>query len=579
MLSRRVPLMGLGSEPAQVMHPPNSSRHPPLGPIDRAGSSTYRLALAALVASGLAAIMVIDRATWFYFDEWAFLGYHQDLQRQGQWARSLFAPHNEHWSTVPMLVYEGLLSTVGLRSYLPYLAVLVALHGLVVWLLAGLLLRHSTSWRPTLLVLAPVMVFGAGAENLTWAFQIGFVGSVASGLAHLSMVDHDGPVGRRDVAGLAIGLVGLMCSGIAVTMTVVVALLLLVRRRWAAAALAVGPLAVAYGVWYVAIGNEGGGAPRPTNAQLTELPAYVWQGITATLEGLTGLPGTGPVFVVLLLAYVASRRELRSLLLPLASAAGAVALFMITGYGRVSLGVEQAASSRYVYVAAMLMIPLVGAAVGYAWERFATFAPVLLLVVAWSVAVNVLTLVREADVFAERGQESRRLIEAAALLPEALPADPTSQPSPTWAPDLNLAQLRALIAEGALPSSTSTADTMEHVARDLVTVRPPDAPSRPALVARPIAGSLRWDSELCATGVDTASFAIDLTQRGELNVVSPDERALAYVVRNPISGIESTTHELALEAGVMVDVDLLAVGLETVVTLPPGVTACGIRLA
>ena len=76
--------------------------------------------------------------------------------------------------------------------------------------------------------------FGSGAENILVAFQITFVGSLVFGLAQLLLADHDGPLDRRDWFGLLAGLAGLMCSGVAVTMTVIVGV-----RDAAAARLAV----------------------------------------------------------------------------------------------------------------------------------------------------------------------------------------------------------------------------------------------------------------------------------------------------------------------------------------------------
>ena len=53
---------------------------------------------------------------WFIADEWAFLA-----DRDGGDLGDLLRPQNEHWSTIPILVYRGLWHVVGLRSYVPYL--------------------------------------------------------------------------------------------------------------------------------------------------------------------------------------------------------------------------------------------------------------------------------------------------------------------------------------------------------------------------------------------------------------------------------------------------------------------------
>ena len=55
-------------------------------------------------------------------------------------------------------------------------------------------------------------------------------GAVALGLGHLMLSDHDGRWDRRDSLGLACGVLGLMCSGVALTMVGVVVVSVLIRR-------------------------------------------------------------------------------------------------------------------------------------------------------------------------------------------------------------------------------------------------------------------------------------------------------------------------------------------------------------
>ena len=54
-------------------------------------------------------------------------------------------------------------------------------------------------WRPSSVL--PLIVLGAGSQNLLWAFQIGFLGSVALGLGAMLLVNHAGAWQRRDWAG------------------------------------------------------------------------------------------------------------------------------------------------------------------------------------------------------------------------------------------------------------------------------------------------------------------------------------------------------------------------------------------
>ena len=52
------------------------------------------------------------------------------------------------------------------------------------------------------------VLFGAGAQDILWAFQITFTGALVFGLVQLLLADHDGPVDRRDWLGSVPG-----CSG------------------------------------------------------------------------------------------------------------------------------------------------------------------------------------------------------------------------------------------------------------------------------------------------------------------------------------------------------------------------------
>jgi hypothetical protein len=61
-----------------------------------------------------AAVMVSGQ--WFFTDEWEYIT--PNLPGMGR--LGLFVPpHNEYWSTSPILVYRGLFAAFGLHSYLP----------------------------------------------------------------------------------------------------------------------------------------------------------------------------------------------------------------------------------------------------------------------------------------------------------------------------------------------------------------------------------------------------------------------------------------------------------------------------
>jgi hypothetical protein len=81
------------------------------------------LQLAVLVVSG-ATVGWLGRGLWFFKDDFEFFA----RRVGGHVSASLWEPHNEHWSTLPTLVYRALYAGFGLRTFLPYLGVLVLVH-------------------------------------------------------------------------------------------------------------------------------------------------------------------------------------------------------------------------------------------------------------------------------------------------------------------------------------------------------------------------------------------------------------------------------------------------------------------
>src|SRR5713226_3512047 len=150
-----------------------------------------RLLVVAGTVIGVAAMLWLSRGFYFYFDEWDFILTAPDWS----WTTYL-QPHNEHPVMLPRLIYAVLLATVGLRSYLPYMAVLLALHAASVVLLFELARRRGGD-LVGIAAAALLLVLGAGWENLLWAFQIAFVGSVACGLGALLALEGPNPSPHR----------------------------------------------------------------------------------------------------------------------------------------------------------------------------------------------------------------------------------------------------------------------------------------------------------------------------------------------------------------------------------------------
>ncbi len=194
-----------GDEPARPAAAPARTRRRIAVPDQVPWTLVHGLSL----VGGAVVLLVANRNQWFFGDEWNFI-----VNRGPRGASiGVLEPHNEHWTTVPVLVFRGLLAIVGLRSYLPYVAVLLALHLGLAHLLWRVSLRVGATPAIATALAAVFIVLGAGSENLLWAFQIAFVGVVAFGWAAVLLHDHDGPFGRRDIVGWVASIAALDVLG------------------------------------------------------------------------------------------------------------------------------------------------------------------------------------------------------------------------------------------------------------------------------------------------------------------------------------------------------------------------------
>lgn len=308
--------------------------------------------LTALAVS--AAILIFTRGFTFYFDEWDFILTAPDWT----WTTYL-QPHNEHPVILPRLIYAALLSTVGLRSYLPYMAVLLALHAANVALVFEVVRRRAGD-LVGIAAAGLVMVLGAAWENLLWAFQIAFVGSVACGLCMLLVLQ--GPRSRGRMGAAATFLTGsLMFSGIGLFFGVATAVQLALTPGRRRDLLWLSPVAVALGVWYLAYGRTGAVPnPPPSASHLAELPRYVVWGLGSAVAGLIGESGSFALPLLALAAAAVGFTWYRQRPDPFAFgvAAALVSFYAVTGATRVQLGFDQSGAGRYVYEGAILWLLL-----------------------------------------------------------------------------------------------------------------------------------------------------------------------------------------------------------------------------
>jgi hypothetical protein len=260
---------------------------------------------------------------------------------------------------------------------MPYMALLLALHATNVVFLFELVRRRAgdlVAMGSAFLLL----VLGAGWEDVLWAFQIGWLGSVALGLGALLLLREAGFSGRPAAAALLLAC-SLAFSGIGLVFAVAAAVRLALARERRHDLWWLVPVGVALGAYYLVFGPSGNHpTPGPTAANVYLVPLYVLWGLGAAVASLVGEGGwVGPpalMAAALVLAWTWRRRGPDALALGVA--AGLISFYVVAGATRAQLGIEQSAASRYQYVAAALwLILLADAARELPWRG--TWRPAL----------------------------------------------------------------------------------------------------------------------------------------------------------------------------------------------------------
>ncbi len=333
--------------------------------------SSVRIPHATLIV-GLAAALTAAALLWlartynFYFDEWTFILTAPDWT----WVTYL-QPHNEHPSILFRLLYAALLNTVGMRSYVPYMAVLLVLHAANVVLLFLVVRRRGAGDAVALGSAALLMVLGAGWENLLWAFQMAWLASVACGLGMLLALQAR-PVPTNLALAVGLAAASLMFSGIGLTFAAFGVVMLAATPGRRRKVLWFVPLGIAVVAWYLAFGRAGTAPnPPPTAANIVLVPLYVAWGLGQSAAGLIGEGGAWgpPALVVAVLAMVLTWWRHRPDSVALGAVAALVTLYVVTGLTRAQLGYAQSGSGRYVYEGAVFwLILLADAARNLPWR-------------------------------------------------------------------------------------------------------------------------------------------------------------------------------------------------------------------
>jgi hypothetical protein len=348
----------------------------------------------------------------FFYDEWDFITHYRPSQ-----STSVLLPHNEHWSTIPILIWKLLFLVFGIRSHVPYQAVALAGHIACVLLLFALIRRRSGE-LPAFAAALILLVLGTGATNIVWAFQAAWTLTIAFGLVALLLLDSNVPL-RWRIPAVSAALLGALMSqgGIGLGFLIAVAVELIVDRRRRPLLLALVIPVSAYGVWFLLYGAGLAGTPgapcptcEPTGlggdlrhtainlAYVLSVIAFVATVLGSSAAGVLGF--MGPAGVPLLIGTAAllawhwyRRRQIESWEVGLLAAV--LGQFTLIALTRVRFGLGAASDPHYIYIGVVYLLPLIANAVkDLPWH--ALWRPALAAVFALALVGNVTELRHQA---------------------------------------------------------------------------------------------------------------------------------------------------------------------------------------
>jgi hypothetical protein len=373
---------------------------------------------------------------WFFYDDWYF------LQRLPD---GIWDPHVGHWSSVPTLVFLAIQRLFGMDHYLPFAIPAILAHLCAVHLVWRITLRAGV--RPWLATAVSLLLtfLGAGAEALAWAVQIGFVGAITGMLGALLLLDHPRLAALRGIAVAALVLLSMASSGTSVPFVLVAVLLAWVRHGGVrTVAVFVVPVCV-YAAWFLTQGRTAPASGRADGIeQLLTVPQFA---VSMLSDGLGRMFPVvvlgGALFIALSMWWVFTFRSAETTALPAYLLFLAAPVFaLLTGYSRIGTGLDTATSSRYVYVVVISITPLMALSFDHMTRR-ATIAPVVatvLIVAVWNMGGTALAVNERIH----RTDSTRAELATTAALIHAEPgclAD-GDRPSPQWAPDVTVGEVR-----------------------------------------------------------------------------------------------------------------------------------------
>jgi hypothetical protein len=403
---------------------------------------------ASLVTSATILVLLAPNQ-WFFFDEWAFL--------VPEATDELLAPHNGHWSTSPILITRLLTLSFGMDSYWPFILASMAVHLLLCHVLWRLMLRTSANpWIVTALTFL-LMLLGAGFENIFWAFQVGYMGAILLALIVALLLDRPEMTPWIAARIVGVSILSLTFSGTALAVLFAAGLVGINRHGLARTLRLLGASALIYIAWWLIFvrGSPSPFGPTDRVGIFVGIPQYVGHMFVDGLGRVLPVAGFGAIAVASLLIWTicsySKWRGPNTVAYALLAAAGVQAI--LTGFSRVALGTESASSSRYIYSAVLLLLPVIALAFTDAARRRRPVIAAIVVLTLFTTSYNSVVLSREALAQAPVEIGTRERVYAVIdLAARGATLDDLKQPDPTWAPNLTVKALEEMVDLGWLSS-------------------------------------------------------------------------------------------------------------------------------
>lgn len=426
---------------------------------------TPGLVHAVTLVLGFIVLVAVGRGQWFVNDDWTILALTDPMRS-----------HGGHWNTAATLIFTALFQVFGLTTYLPYLIPAILAHLAVVHVTWRLVLRVGVSpWLATLGA-TTVILFGAAAENVLWAFQVGFMGSMALALGALLLITRERltlPV-AVGAGALAVACLPFASTGLPILATA--GIVAIIRHGWWRAVAVFAPAAVVYVAWFVLFRVPSADILAPQGIEyLTAAPVFFAVVIAAGYGQWVGQVILGPFIALGILVWV--WRERRTWLGPhLPAYALLVGIVIFAGLTAVSRGgmvIQAAAAERYVYVVAIMSLPIVMIVLDRLWRLGgATRLTVAFLTVAVTIVNANLLYLHGSEQSAFEMRVMRDLAAAVDVVADDPTLDDEQRPVLEGAPDVKVSVLRDWEDEDVIPEVPYGEDSVERVEAFLTMTAP-----------------------------------------------------------------------------------------------------------